>query len=128
MSAARIFVYGSLLVGEENHFYLRMATLLGSAQTEPGYYMVNLGPYPAMVAGGDGVVEGEVYDVDAPTLAALDELEEHPDVYQRVPIQLSVGPAQTYVMTAAQAAVYPLFQGSNWRQRAKRERSPFSDD
>ena len=87
-STRRIFVYGTLLRGESNHDLLRGARFVGEAQTQPGFELYDLGGYPGMVRGGDGVVLGELWDVGAKTLAALDELEQAPTHYQRVPILL----------------------------------------
>ena len=44
-----------------------------------------------MIDGGETAVVGEVYDVDAVTLAALDRLEGHPRFYRRRPIRLDDG-------------------------------------
>ncbi|MBX9709878.1 MAG: gamma-glutamylcyclotransferase, partial [Xanthobacteraceae bacterium] len=72
----RVFVYGSLKRGLENHDQLGAAVFAGKATTSAPFRMMD-GPYPVLrEAGADGwPVSGELYEVDAPTLAALDDLE-----------------------------------------------------
>jgi gamma-glutamylcyclotransferase (GGCT)/AIG2-like uncharacterized protein YtfP len=67
----RIFVYGSLLSGQPNHRVLARAALVVEAVTEPRFALHDLGAFPGMVAGGEHAIAGEVYAVDADTLAAV---------------------------------------------------------
>jgi gamma-glutamylcyclotransferase (GGCT)/AIG2-like uncharacterized protein YtfP len=119
MSApTRIFVYGTLLAGEPNHRLLQGSRFVGRATTEPGYRLHDLGAYPAMVQAGEGTVEGELYEIDAPTLAALDRLEGHPRFYRRVPVTLDGGEAvETYVMAAERVAGRRVLEGGRWRSQ-----------
>ena len=78
MSDARlVFVYGTLKRGGSNHGFLLGQTFLGEAQTLPGFQLYRLNGYPGMIASSadSGGVTGEVWNVDAATLAQLDELE-----------------------------------------------------
>lgn len=120
-----VFVYGTLLVGERNHRLLKGTQLLSDeARTQPGFRLYDLGPYPALVRGGDQAVVGEVYEVDQPTLAALDRLEGHPDLYRRTGIVLADDTdVETYLMSPAQLAGYPIIASGSWRLRHK-ERTP----
>jgi gamma-glutamylcyclotransferase (GGCT)/AIG2-like uncharacterized protein YtfP len=79
----QVFVYGTLRRGEPNHHLLDARMLLRAGRTEPRFTLVSLGAVPAMIDGGETAVAGEVYDVDAVTLAALDRLEGHPRFYRR---------------------------------------------
>lgn len=87
-----MFVYGSLKAGFPNH------GLLQGAQRVPGRFRTAR-PYPLLLAAGrlpclldepgHGLpVQGEVYQVDAPTLQALDRLERlgEPGGYRRVQV------------------------------------------
>lgn len=97
--ALRLFVYGTLRAGEPAHALLRGAALLRRCRTAPGWTKVELDAYPALVP-GEGTVEGELYEVDAATLAALDEYEGHPDLFVRVTVVLDDGTsAQAYRKT-----------------------------
>lgn len=73
-----IFVYGTLKRGYSNHGYLRGQKFIGMAMTQPRYRLHDLGGYPGMVLDESGGVSihGEVWEVDAPCLARLDELED----------------------------------------------------
>ena len=88
-----VFVYGTLKKGFGNHRLLEKSHCLGEAYL-PRTKMVNLGAYPAVIAGGKKEVMGEVYQVDEETLARLDRLEGHPSFYER-----------------QQVRVFPLLQG-----------------
>ena len=116
----RVFVYGTLLSGEPNHRLLTAASLVGEARTEPAFDLVSLGAFPAMVAGGRTAVSGEVYEVDAGTLAELDRLEGHPRFYQRQRIRLEDGgEVLAYVLTADHALGRPPIASGNWRHEQK---------
>lgn len=124
---ARVFVYGTLLAGEANHALLASSRLISAASTRPTYSLYDFGPYPALVRGGTSEVLGELYQVEVATLAALDELEEHPEVYQRRCIVLAGGPrAWTYVMEPHQVEGARLIVSGSWRQRTPlaEERTP----
>jgi gamma-glutamylcyclotransferase (GGCT)/AIG2-like uncharacterized protein YtfP len=118
----RVFVYGTLLAGESNHRVLRGARLLGPARTPPVFAMFSLGHFPGVVRGGETAIEGEVYEVDAATLAGLDQLEGHPRFYRRTPLRLDEhGEVETYLLTPAQVeGCLPIPSGS-WRGH-RRER------
>lgn len=53
--------------------------------------MFSLGGFPGVVPGGDTVIEGEVYEVDAAILVMLDQFEGHPRFYRRTLLQLDGG-------------------------------------
>lgn len=96
----RVFVYGSLLSGLQNHHWLGGARLVdGAAMSEEAFAMVFGGEgalggvdgvYPYLIDAEQarptddvGPVVGEVYEIGEATLAKLDELEEHPVEYRR---------------------------------------------
>ncbi len=74
----RVFVYGTLKRGHGNHHLLAGQVFLGAASTAAAYRLCDLGGFPGMVlAGEDGVsIAGEIWEVDAPCLRRLDELED----------------------------------------------------
>ena len=84
----------------------------------PRFTLYDLGHFPALAEGGDQVVGGEVYHVDAATLAQLDRVEGVPTLYQRKAITLSDGRVVfAYVMDAERAAHGRVIQSGSWRQR-----------
>jgi gamma-glutamylaminecyclotransferase len=122
----RLFVYGSLLSGEGHNGQLGASRLVGAASTEPVYTLVDLGPYPALLADGTTSVSGEIYDVDADVLAALDDFEGHPDEYRRMPVRLiggdgdgdgGGGSTETYVMPREKARHGRVIASGSWRAR-----------
>ena len=104
----RLFVYGSLKEGEANHPLLAGAESCGAAVTEAGFELVDLGPYPGLVAGGRGAVAGELYRVGATVLARLDAFEGHPAFFRRSPIRLADGGrAEAYLLSPGEARGRP---------------------
>ena len=88
-----VFVYGTLKRGFANHRLLEKAHFLGEAYL-PRTKMINLGAYPAVIAGGTKEVMGEMYQVDDETLIRLDRLEGHPSFYERRQVKVfSIMPA-----------------------------------
>jgi gamma-glutamylcyclotransferase (GGCT)/AIG2-like uncharacterized protein YtfP len=112
----RVLVYGSLLKGEPNHRLLARATFVAAANTRPEFTLHDLGAFPGMVAGGADAVAGEVYEVDAATLAGLDRLESHPSWYCRTPIALADGTeVETYLLKPRDVAGRPRVASGDWR-------------
>lgn len=113
----KVFVYGTLLLGEGNHRQLRGARLLAVRRTEPRYTLVSLGPYPALVDGGTTSVTGEVYDVDHELLRALDRFEGVPTLYRRARIRLLGGESVAgYLLARPRTRSYPLIASGDWRE------------
>jgi gamma-glutamylcyclotransferase (GGCT)/AIG2-like uncharacterized protein YtfP len=116
----RVFVYGTLLSGEPNHRLLDDRDLVGPARTEARFTLFNFGAFPAMVEGGETAVTGEVYEVDAQTLARLDRLEGHPKFYCRQPIKLEGGgDAIAYLVPEHRAQGRATIQTGDWRSASK---------
>ena len=112
-----VFVYGTLLRGEPNHRLLAHAEFIAEASTCAEFALHDHGPFPAMTLGTQQI-HGELYRVDADTLAALDRLEGHPRFYHRTHIHLSNDRrVETYLMRRHQVADLPLIEGGSWRHR-----------
>lgn len=95
----RVFVYGTLMRGEPNHRLLERAVFVRAARTWPEFKMVSLGGCPAICSGGATAIDGELFDVDAEMLAALDRLEGHPRFYRRTEIEIvGRGRAHAYLL------------------------------
>jgi gamma-glutamylcyclotransferase (GGCT)/AIG2-like uncharacterized protein YtfP len=112
----RLFVYGSLMRGEANAHHLGAARYLGPACTKPIYTLLDLGPFPALLEGGASAVRGEIYELDAAALRAIDVFEEHPHVYRRALVHLAGGVrAQAYFLVRRPAAARVIADG-DWRR------------
>ena len=116
----RVFVYGTLKRGGDNHHYLAYQQFLGPARTPAGYTLYSLGDYPGMVrAPADTAgVTGELWAVDAACLQQLDVLEGvNEGLYERVPIKLAAPtddqPVETYLYLGSIMGRQPL--GSEFR-------------
>ncbi|KYM87051.1 hypothetical protein ALC53_03668 [Atta colombica] len=88
----RVFVYGTLKQSEPNHGLMKdtangYAKFLGLGKTTVQYPLViatkyNI-PFLLKKPNTGNYVFGEIYDVDSNMLKRLDELEEHPQFYER---------------------------------------------
>jgi gamma-glutamylcyclotransferase (GGCT)/AIG2-like uncharacterized protein YtfP len=116
-----IFVYGTLLRGEENHPQMSDAAFVRAARTEARYELVDLGGYPALLEDGHTAVSGEIYEVDDALLEALDQFEEVPWLYQRKPVQLVDGCVEAYVMPREQAVGAPRIADGDWRNMGRHD-------
>jgi gamma-glutamylcyclotransferase (GGCT)/AIG2-like uncharacterized protein YtfP len=127
-----LFVYGTLLSGEPRHDLLRRARCLGAATTVPAFELVDLGPYPALVAGGTRAVVGELYEVPVEELAAIDVYEEHPVLFKRTTIELAHGTdrraAQAYLLDASQVRGRKRIHSGDWRARFRPAPAPSARD
>ncbi|MEO0054713.1 MAG: hypothetical protein RLZZ50_660 [Verrucomicrobiota bacterium] len=105
-----VFVYGTLKRGGSNHARMAGQIFLGAARTAPGVTLYSLGEYPGLVFSPEDRqgVEGELWTVDATTLASLDELEGVAEgLYARETALLVEWPG---ALTAAEAACVELYR------------------
>jgi gamma-glutamylcyclotransferase (GGCT)/AIG2-like uncharacterized protein YtfP len=122
-------VYGTLLSGEPSHALLDGALSLGPVKTVPSFELIDLGPHPALVAGGSTAVTGELYDVPVAMLAALDVHEEVPVFFNRAVIALDDGrTAETYLLEADQVRGRRRIGSGDWRARFRRKPAPSARD
>jgi gamma-glutamylcyclotransferase (GGCT)/AIG2-like uncharacterized protein YtfP len=114
----RLFVYGTLRSGEANHAWLRGAHRIGAAITAARYELLDLGAYPALIAGGTTAIAGELYSVDDATLGRIDAFEGHPDELSRGEVTLEAAePAWAYFLARERAAGARRIASGDWRRR-----------
>jgi gamma-glutamylcyclotransferase (GGCT)/AIG2-like uncharacterized protein YtfP len=115
----RLFIYGTLLPGLRLETQMQGARFVGAAQV-PGR-LVDVGRYPGLLR-GDGLVTGEVYDVDDAHLARLDTVEDMvpgdraTSQYWREVVTVAGGPlqgqpVQTYVYNRSVDDCTPIAHG-----------------
>ena len=98
-----LFVYGTLRTGGRADGFLRGCEHVGGATVEGALY--DMGAYPALVLGGEGRVEGEVWRCPAAVLSRLDEYEGVPEgLYHRVRVDAGGVECWTYVAGPALAS------------------------
>ncbi|MEN9841017.1 MAG: hypothetical protein RL376_817 [Verrucomicrobiota bacterium] len=115
-----VFVYGTLKRGGSNHAYLAGQTYRGDAALRPGFVLYSLGDYPGLVAEPENAesVTGELWSVDALTLAKLDALEGIDEgLYARVPAPLDRWDSGLDDKTAATAEMYLYLRPVTGRPR-----------
>ncbi len=111
-----LFVYGTLMRGESNHGLLRSARFVAE-DILPGAQLYDLGPYP-MILQEPGQVYGERYLIPLNVLSAIDDLEDHPKVYQRQWLQLVSGEfAWVYMGQPQLTQGYSVIASGQWRYR-----------
>ena len=118
MSETLIFAYGSFLKGEADHALLSPCECLGSSRTQPGYRLVELSTFPALIETGDLSIVGELYSVPHQVLMSLDAKKEIGRLFHRRAIQLESGQsAQAYLMDEQQVRGRRRLTTSDWRLR-----------
>lgn len=102
-----VAVYGTLRRGGRNHHFLKHAEFLGRGQSLEAYcmyidYLPRLVPFVSRSSAQSPIVV-ELYRVDAPTLKALDRLEEHPNWYRRELCDFVLDGAEAHTETHTEA-------------------------
>ncbi len=115
----KIFVYGTLRRGGSNHHLLLegRAEFVARARTPPAFELLDLGAFPAMVAGGTTSVLGEVYVVSERLRERLDILEDVPRLYHRTAITLEDGAeVETYLLADVSFSRSPRIASGDWME------------
>ncbi len=122
-----LFVYGTLRRAGPRAGVLAGERFLGEARTAPGYALLDLGPYPALVRrAGAGRVAGELYAVRAALRERLDRVEGTPHLYrlEEVTLEGLAGSAFAYYYQPDPAGA-PAVAGGRWDNRRA---APWSGD
>ena len=124
-SPGHVFVYGTLRRGEANDITRLEPAPRFVANACIRGVMYDLGAYPGVVLGGEGLVEGEVYAITPALERQLDEIEEvYPqrrDEYfkRRITVVVPAGPLEciVYEINAAYVAGAARIASGDWGQR-----------
>ena len=114
-----LFIYGTLMPGLRLEAEMQGARFVGAAQVHGRLF--DLGRYPGFLA-GEGLVSGEVYEVDTAHLARLDGVEDMvpgdraASQYWREAVTVVAGPlqgqaVQTYVYNRPVEGCTPIPHG-----------------
>ncbi|MCA1029577.1 gamma-glutamylcyclotransferase [Bacillus timonensis] len=120
----RVFVYGTLLVGERNH-HVAQPHLIDVESGSVKGYLYNVGAYPALVLDEMGTeIVGEWITVTEEGLRHMDLLEDYVEgrghnLYERVWVKDAGTENEgfVYVFEAMKASKLPLIEGGSWRHR-----------
>jgi gamma-glutamylcyclotransferase (GGCT)/AIG2-like uncharacterized protein YtfP len=122
----RVFVYGSLLPGMRHYSIVEPYVIAA----EPGQVrgrLIHAGAYPALIAGGDGMVRGVWLTIRRAGLAPMDALEEFAGIeekndYERVWLRDAIQPERAgWAYVWADSRGYPD-AGGDWWPDVQRER------
>lgn len=120
----RVFVYGTLLLGECNEHWgdgaRRFAATTKGRIFDTGFGFPAYQPVGAEGVGDGEVITGEMLIVDDEGLARLDQLEGYPRLYRRERIQIQVEDrgvetAWVYIMNRLPKGAQPIV-GGDWRK------------
>ena len=125
----KIFVYGTLMNGEiRNSTLMEYSNGEGKPASTTGS-ILNLGDYPGMIAGNEGVIQGEVYQIDQVylTLQTLDSIEgfygydSTHSLFTRTIVRIHTEQghewAWTYVYNKENNREYEVIESGNWLKR-----------
>jgi gamma-glutamylaminecyclotransferase len=116
--ATKIAVYGTLRAGEANARLMKRAKFVANARTPQRYTMRSMGGFPCVSKNGASSIAVELYEVDDETLGRLDDLEGHPNWYEREIVDTTEGPAWMYLMPSDQRyEQLPVIKSGDWSMR-----------
>lgn len=75
--------------GQSAAWRLAEARRIGPARTVDGFALFDLGEFPGMQRAAQGAVDGEIYEIPAELLPALDAYEDYPTLFSRETIRLA---------------------------------------
>ncbi|WP_078547629.1 gamma-glutamylcyclotransferase family protein [Litchfieldia alkalitelluris] len=119
-----VFVYGTLLVGEVNHYVAEPYIQQIETGSVKGF-LYNLGPYPALLLDESGMeVHGEWFKVSEDGLAQMDILEDFEEgrtnnLYERVKVNDLNKKLNgfAYVFNKEKIKHLPLIKSGSWKTR-----------
>ncbi len=117
----KVFVYGTLKTGQGNHWIIEGCK--GMRGMAPGMSMHAGTAFPFAMR-GDGVIKGELYEVDDAKLAELDRLEGHPRFYHRERTAVydeDFKRHEAWIYLNAKAGDYPKVKSGDWHPNTTRE-------
>ena len=115
-------VYGSLLSGNFNAWRLDYSEYLGDIKTASKYTMLDIGGYPAVLAGGETAVHCEVYKVSKYDFIDIGQMEISAG-YKIKAIDTKYGKACFYIFNYPEEVVgcREVVDG-NWKEPKRRRR------
>jgi gamma-glutamylaminecyclotransferase len=125
-----LFVYGTLMSDGCRAGVLAGQRFLGNHRTQPGYRLLDLGPYPGLIRQDPGsAIEGELYEIDSGLRARLDRIEGAPLLFRLEEVELTghPGPVWTYFYQRGRPGT-PVHAGCRWDNRGRTGKAEDDDD
>ena len=113
----RVFVYGTLRVGEPYHHLMSACEYIGPRKTLPQYELVNIGHYPGLIGNGHTAIVGDLFLVPTGTLEKLDEYEGYPEDYSRETVELEGSETAIAYIYRLNTADCPKILSGDWKKR-----------
>ena len=113
----RVFVYGTLRLGETYHHLMSACEYLGPRSTAPEYELVNIGRYPGLIMDGATSVRGDLFLVTPEILEKLDEYEGYPEDYSRESIDLEGAETAVAYIYRLNVENCPKIVSGDWKKR-----------
>lgn len=125
-----VFVYGTLMAGYHNHYYLETSKWVDYAKTVKDYSLFESGIPFVYEDLNITTITGEVYEVSKSVMYYLDMLEGHPDAYKRKQIDVKLG--FTNEVVKAWIYFYPrivgnLIESGNYEEAYPRRKNKISN-
>jgi gamma-glutamylcyclotransferase (GGCT)/AIG2-like uncharacterized protein YtfP len=114
---SELFVYGTLMRGGCRHYVLASQHFLRQAWTAPLYDLLDLGAYPGLIRcdAGGREIQGELFEVVAPLVPLLDEVEGAPLVFRREPVVVNGSSGTVFAyFYQLDTAGQPRYRGHRW--------------
>ena len=105
-----LFVYGTLKKKQSNNFLLSEARFIGEGKTLQRYGLYAAGIPYVIKDEAISQIRGEIYQLDARTMAVVDSLEGHPNLYRREKVKVVLNKIRPEVINAW-LYFYPHLQG-----------------
>lgn len=87
-----LFIYGEMLEGRPHHdFLIGMRAAFKASTWVEGFLLYDCGFGPAMAPSTGHAIKGEVWEVPAANVRALDRFEGHPQVFKRATVEVEDG-------------------------------------
>lgn len=126
----QVFVYGTLRKNNSRAGVLDSYPCVEENALLEGFQMLHLGGFPGIIP-GEGVIKGEVYEIDEQCLKTLDGIEgyrkNNPEssLYLRETVEPldnegnSLGETFTYIFNRDDEQKYPLIESGDWMEGKK---------
>lgn len=116
----RIFVYGTLRLGERSEGMLTDRSKYIGSSSISGAVLYNIGSFPGLIINTESKskVTGDVFEITHHTLAmSLDRYEGYPDLYDRIQVHADSGDIVWVYIFNRPVKGYDIIVSGDWKRR-----------